>query len=338
MLTGLLIHQLTPFQKKSDLLKLFFRDNCNETWIKLRIFLKKKKINLLTEDKIGSKKVDFEIHLNVQKKINHPLSFVIILENSLIYPNNNNPKLLQRYKKIFSWDDSHLGFDQSVKIQIPHNLYKSRRINLNLERLNKVVMIAFNKSSPNFFQKNNLYKERTKTIRWFENHAPNYFDLYGVGWNKSARVSGRPGYLLHKLEDLLPVNFFSSPSYKGTIKNKSEILSKYQFSIVYENTDLYKGYITEKIFDCFCAGCIPVYWGAKDILDYIPKNCFIDRRNFNSNHELYNFLKKIKKKNYLKYRNNIKKFLKSKNVKIFSIDYFIQKIFKNIKNDLNLLM
>ena len=56
MLTGLLVHQLTPFQKKSDLLKLFFRDNCNETWIKLRIFLKKKKLISLRKIKLVQKK------------------------------------------------------------------------------------------------------------------------------------------------------------------------------------------------------------------------------------------------------------------------------------------
>ena len=40
------------------------------------------------------------------------------------------------------------------------------------------------------------------------------------------------------------------------------------------------GYITEKIFDSFAAWCVPVYWGASNVTDYIPEGCFIDRRKF----------------------------------------------------------
>ena len=36
------------------------------------------------------------------------------------------------------------------------------------------------------------------------------------------------------------------------------------------------GYVTEKIFDAFKAGCVPVYWGAENITKYVPAECFID--------------------------------------------------------------
>lgn len=42
------------------------------------------------------------------------------------------------------------------------------------------------------------------------------------------------------------------------------------------------GYITEKIIDCFYAGTIPLYLGAPDIDKYIPKDCYIDCRDFKS--------------------------------------------------------
>jgi hypothetical protein len=57
-------------------------------------------------------------------------------------------------------------------------------------------------------------------------------------------------------------------------------LEKYKFSICYENARDTPGYITEKIFDCFFAGCVPIYWGANNITDHIPKECFIDKRDF----------------------------------------------------------
>ena len=44
------------------------------------------------------------------------------------------------------------------------------------------------------------------------------------------------------------------------IGNKIEWLKNYKFNICFENSS-YPGYLTEKLFDAFKAGCIPIYWG-----------------------------------------------------------------------------
>ena len=49
-------------------------------------------------------------------------------------------------------------------------------------------------------------------------------------------------------------------------------MQHYRFYICYENTEGVEDYITEKIFDCFAAGFVPIYWGASNIEKYIPKN------------------------------------------------------------------
>ena len=63
---------------------------------------------------------------------------------------------------------------------------------------------------------------------------------------------------------------------------------------MYENIKGLNGYITEKIFDAFVAGNVPIYWGASDINEYIPDNCFIDRRNFINHEQMYKFLINMK--------------------------------------------
>ena len=51
------------------------------------------------------------------------------------------------------------------------------------------------------------------------------------------------------------------------------------------------GYITEKIFGAFAAGCVPsIYYGAPNIETYIPKDCFINYLDFQTPEELYNFM------------------------------------------------
>ena len=57
-----------------------------------------------------------------------------------------------------------------------------------------------------------------------------------------------------------------------------------------------KGYISEKIFDCFYSGAIPIYLGATDVKDYIQEDTFIDYRNFENSSDLLSYYKKYERK------------------------------------------
>lgn len=46
-------------------------------------------------------------------------------------------------------------------------------------------------------------------------------------------------------------------------------------------------------------------------MDYVPKECFIDFRDFNNYVELYKFIKNMSDIEYLKYLTNIEQYLKS---------------------------
>ena len=95
------------------------------------------------------------------------------------------------------------------------------------------------------------------------------FDLYGRGWDQPTSGADRD------------TQAAIDRSYRGEIPafDKLDTLGNYRFSLCFENT-AFPGYITEKIFDCFVAGSIPVYLGAPDIDDYIPRDAFIDFRDF----------------------------------------------------------
>ena len=123
------------------------------------------------------------------------------------------------------------------------------------------------------------------------------------------------------------------PSFKGSIRSKHEILEEYKFSICYENARDIPGYITEKIFDCFFAGCIPVYWGASNITQYIPENTFIDRRKFDSYKRLYDFMVKMDDRTYLDYVHNIETFVNGPEIYSFSADNFCATILQQINGE-----
>ena len=48
-------------------------------------------------------------------------------------------------------------------------------------------------------------------------------------------------------------------TWKGKVSNKANCINDYKFVFVFENTELINGYITEKIFDVFYGGSIPIY-------------------------------------------------------------------------------
>lgn len=104
-------------------------------------------------------------------------------------------------------------------------------------------------------------------------------DLYGRGWNQWWHPNSMwlPYWLNYP--NLMRI-------YKGSCTSKYEVLSRYHFCLCIENIAM-DGYITEKIFDCLYAGTIPVYVGAKDIDQYIPKEAYIDGRQFRSWTEMW---------------------------------------------------
>ncbi|NGZ66717.1 hypothetical protein G6Z92_06910, partial [Vibrio aestuarianus subsp. cardii] len=181
-----------------------------------------------------------------------------------------------------------------------------------------------------------LYSERVKTIRWFEEHAIDDFDLYGIGWDKYISGNRYTRFLVSKMGKLGKLFSTGFPSYKGMVDSKFETLINYKFAICYENAQLIPGYITEKIFDCFFAGCVPVYWGAPNITDHIPENCFIDRRKFKTHEDLYSYMNNITEKEYLEIQRNIENYLFSKKADPYRAETFANVIVRHISDDIDL--
>lgn len=161
-----------------------------------------------------------------------------------------------------------------------------------------ITMICGNKHSTDI---NELYSERLNIIKYLEKNNIE-FDLYGFGWEKTERTS-----------------------YRGKVDDKLYTMSQYKFSICFENMKSESGYITEKIFDAFFSGCIPVYYGAEDISKYVPENTFIDYREFSSVAELITYLYSMDEVEYNSIICNINKYLQSDLFKShFSIDAYLK--------------
>ena len=95
--------------------------------------------------------------------------------------------------------------------------------------------------------------------------------------------------------------------------------------LCFENCD-FLGYVTEKVFDCFLSGCVPIYLGAPDITDFIPKESIIDFREFGNYVELERFLREMSEVDFQKYIGAARDFLASSEFNKYTVDYFVNEI------------
>lgn len=233
--------------------------------------------------------------------------YLVIYESEVIKADNWDINNHAYFKKILTWNDSLVDNKKYFKInfsqQFPDKINKDL-----LKKIHLCTLMASRKRANHPLE---IYSKRLEAIRWFEKNHPEDFDLYGIGWDGYKLISRKWSSVLSKIPLLvrrLPVRF---PSYRGQVDRKKPVLEQYRFSICYENARDIPGYITEKIFDCFAAGCVPVYWGANNVTDHIPKDSFIDKRCFKSYEKLYDFMKNMSDKKYLLYLDNIESFMKS---------------------------
>lgn len=110
--------------------------------------------------------------------------------------------------------------------------------------------------------------------------------------------------------------------YRGAVLLKFENLRRYRFAFCYENIMNVQGYISEKIFDAFHSGTVPIYLGATNVTDYVPSETFIDRRAFRDLDSLVDFLISMREEKYQQYLNAIDRFLQSAQYERFSPSTF----------------
>lgn len=334
MLKKLFLVFTSTVYNKNKVFDLNSSDNRDNAWHPFYILKQKLlqlDISLSTVDYILNDETDFGlIYLDLpygRTKIlnNKGEKYLVIFESVIIRPENWNVQYHEKFKKIFTWHDDFVDNKKYFKINFAQEIPKSITKEL-VQKEKLCTLIAGNKKVNHPLE---LYSKRIEAIRWFEQYHPKDFDFYGIGWDEYTHENRYIRFLLRKSK----IAKFFKPhflSYRGKVKSKKEVLEKYKFAICYENARDIPGYITEKIFDCFFAGCVPIYWGANNITEHVPKECFIDKRDFESYETLYEFLKDISDEKYLKYLENIETFLKSDKAYPFSSEYFANTIIKTI--------
>ena len=191
--------------------------------------------------------------------------------------------------------------------------------------LKKIIFFKFTMLFIKKFKAKGLHNERLEAIIFFL--KKNKLDLFGSGWNN---LSNLPSVYRKKLS----IEFKKNKPY--FFEDKLKKINEYKFCLCYENAS-YIGGFSEKVIHCFVAGVIPVYLGAVDVDDFLPKNTFIDVRKFKSLDSLLFYLENIKKTEAEEIINNGRLFLESEEGKKYSYEGFAEFMKTIIINKVSLL-
>jgi len=241
----------------------------------------------------------------------------------LLEPANVNPTLYylpflrDRFHTVFTWDLDLLGKNPAyTRINVPvgaepqayrDNLFQSRAF----ADKRYLVAVSMNRWS---FMPQATYSIRKRAYHHFERAVPGEFDLYGRGWNAPCvsfeKWFGHPQFSSWRGE------------IEGSWDEKVRKIAGYKFALCFENNASEPGYISEKITDCFCARCVPVYYGSKGIDELIPRDAWIDLRDFRNFADLGAFLEAMDEARYNCYIAAIDRFMQSDRLNFFSTEHF----------------
>ncbi len=283
--------------------------NLLKAWNDLYQLCQSTGIELYTLDQVDPMILDLVIYMDrprQEPEVYGSSKVLILYEPEIVLPGNWDPAYHDQFSRVLTWNDELCGKKGYEK----HNFTVDWKDRLPCECpradffTNKLaVMIQTAKTIPG-----TLYEKRLDLIQWFRDNALFDFDLYGRGWDIRA-----------------------APFYKGTTENKLVTYSKYRFAITFENTDKAVGYISEKILDAFMAGTVPVYWGAPNVQDHIPPECFVDMRQFKDFKEMYDFLRDMDYTTYSKYLEAIDNFIRSDKASQFDNDEQVKQLYRVIE-------
>jgi len=229
------------------------------------------------------------------KKIRPKQCILIQWEPAAVDPSGHAEENHRYFSRVYTVRNDIADGHKYFQFHFPSAMFRIED-EIPFEKKKLLTMVVGNKAS---IHPDELYSARREAIEFFEKVASTEFTFYGTRWDKE-----------------------NYKSYGGSPIDKIHTIKNYRFSICYENQKEMPGYITEKIWNCFQAKNVPVYWGAPNVADYIPRECMIRKEDFESLDDLYTFLKNMDEQQYQGYLDAVGQFFQDKNSHKFSYDAF----------------
>jgi dTDP-glucose pyrophosphorylase len=182
------------------------------------------------------------------------------------------------------------------------NKYHKEMINKKRKYDKSIGMILANRNNSEHYEINGVRLQRYDYLRKEIVQKLKNVTVHGQGWselegNVKSELNGKLVNSEIKIENVTNRMFDDTNIYQFN--------SRFNFALIVENCNAVN-YVSEKIYDAWVAGCIPIYFGnnSKGFLN-LPEDCYIDGKKEN----LKEFIDKLSKEDIDKYYDSIDKHL-----------------------------
>lgn len=223
-------------------------------------------INITIVDNVKNADVElFAINYkNIPHNYNNKINIILCIENCYYHD------IYDHYKKYGNYGN------KNIQIYFYNHIFK-------IELTDNYIAIPLIYSEINYF--NRFYKTIEPSIYTpFENKK---FCLFVSNNNYNSENKNKIKSFLSEIGECDLLNIYKQELGTASCYHSIEflnVLNRYKFIFVCENS-ITDGYITEKIFNCYFARTIPIYFGAKNIEYYFNNNSFINMNNIDENKE-----------------------------------------------------
>ena len=209
-----------------------------------------------------------------------------------------NESMVRNYTDVYFWgnkpgngcDNHSLNFYSTMEspVRFPYesleNLKKAGYdITATMELDSDIPMLYMNKRVLNILKKSKSYPKRDDAMMSFfisNCRSKDRLDYLKelVKYNVTYHSFGK---CLHNMDAINITGVNNS--------DKGQIIKHYKFYFCFENS-VYKDYVTEKVYHALMSGTVPIYYGAPNFADFVPKNSVVNVRAFSSPKELADYL------------------------------------------------
>lgn len=275
----------------------------------------------------------------------------LIINDPPVYcPESWDKRWHDRFDFVFTYDETLVDGDKYRYVPIPQDTeffsippivtkaeFEQRLLATNVSNAIHKYMDA---EHPNC-----MHFRRYATIKWYGKNHPQDFRFFGGTFLKRNYYFAFRGVRL--FERVIPKRLFENTArwaqrdlikvFGGELKplEKFEVIRNFNFYYCYENTVGINGYLTEKMFDCLYSGVVPIYWGAPNVRELVPYDCYIEGDNFDDEEGLFDFISTMSYETYRSYLEQASVFLRSPEIQRLTVENFIRCLLSPLKHEVS---
>lgn len=259
-------------------------------------------------------------------------TLLVITENMFLQPHLSYETIKPWFDKILTYWDLEVDGERTEFLPYALDFARGLKFLSGLNNSARPLLLGMVSSWKKSSMPGDLYRKRNSLAIGAAKVLGKKMAIWGLGWKHFDVFPQKWQRTIAKRSKILSGLLFGWPnrSVRGPLpggeETKWRALAQCEFCLCMENNRELSGYITEKIFNAFFAGCVPCYQGDPGAVRWIPPDTFVSMEGIETGAELVRRLQAISREEIRGYRERARRFLESPQSRIFESSAWVAKV------------